>query len=72
MKGLTSQQRRVLSIEFDNKKLPELDNERDVIVSVCPYILKSRELDVRFIALIQLSIPATNKYSEFAEKTTAV
>ena len=65
MKGLTSQQRRVLSVELERRKCPEFESEREVIVSVWPHMVKSREFEVRLIALIQLSIPATNKYSEF-------
>lgn len=72
MKGLTSQHLSVLSIEFESRKWPELDSEREVIVSVWPYMLKSSEFDLKFIALMQLSIPATNKYSQFSEKATAV
>lgn len=62
----------MLSIELESKKCPEFDNESEVIVSLCPYKLKSNEFDVRFIALMQLSIPATNTYSEFFENATAV
>ena len=61
-----------MSIEFDSKKCPELDRVRDVIVSVWPYMEKSREFEVRFKALIQLSMPATNTYSELLEKATEV